>query len=189
MFTSQEVSAQLLSSPPDDSQYKYSTPLPPGVAAPDTLDSSFGKLHIFHGFPDKASVEKLYDYLDFKHAVQVYLLALPVVNQVSNRDAILQMGAVKTNVPIWESMVQASPLIRSHSGLQFLRDAQQSGSGSMEDYEFSRATVNEIWDADTQDFRPVAVTLDSIQPMEIHPGVRLYNFTQINTPFKFGGES
>lgn len=107
MFASHEVSAQLLSGQPADSQYKYSTPLPPGVASPNKLDTPFGELHFLQGFPDKASVEKLYDNLDFQRAVQAYLLALPVVNQVSNRDAILQMGPANTTVPIWESMVDS----------------------------------------------------------------------------------
>lgn len=50
---------------------------------------------MFGGFPDKTSVE-LYDNLDFQHAVQAYLLALPVVNQVGNGDGILGLGFVKS---------------------------------------------------------------------------------------------
>jgi hypothetical protein len=107
LFASHEVSAQPLSGPPANSKYKYSTPLSPSVAAPEKLDTPFGELHFFHGFPDKASVEKLYDNLDFQRAVQAYLLALPVVNQVSNRDAILQMGPANTTVPIWENLVDS----------------------------------------------------------------------------------
>ena len=57
-------------------QYKYQTPMPPGVLAPDTLDTRFGTLKLFGGFPDKPSVDKLYDNLDFQRAVQAYLLGL-----------------------------------------------------------------------------------------------------------------
>lgn len=87
--------------------YKYSTPLPPGVAIPDKVETRLGTLNFFGGFPDHATTEKLYDNLDFQRAVQAYLLALPVVNQVGNRDAILQMGPANTTVPIWESMVDS----------------------------------------------------------------------------------
>ncbi|HKN29382.1 MAG TPA: DUF1254 domain-containing protein [Roseiarcus sp.] len=87
--------------------YKYQTPTPPGVAIPDTLDTRFGTLHFFGGFPDAASVDKLYDNLDFQRAVQAYLLALPVVSQVGNRDAILSIGPANTTVPIWETMVDS----------------------------------------------------------------------------------
>lgn len=88
-------------------KYKYSTPMPPGVAIPDKVETRLGTLNFFGGFPDQATTEKLYDNLDFQRAVQAYLLALPVVNQVGNRDAILQLGPANTTVPIWESMVDS----------------------------------------------------------------------------------
>jgi hypothetical protein len=87
--------------------YKYETPAPPGVAIPDTLDTRIGTLHFFGGFPDAATTEKLYDNLDFQRAVQAYLLALPVVNQVANRDNSLMIGPANTTVPIWETMVDS----------------------------------------------------------------------------------
>ena len=86
-------------------EYKYSTPLPPGIASPDTVETRFGTLKFFDGVPDQASTEKIYDNLDFQRAVQAYLLALPVVNQMGNREAILSVGPVNTTVPIWENLV------------------------------------------------------------------------------------
>ena len=77
--------AQSLSGAPADSQYKYSTPMPPGVAAPDKVETRLGTLNFFDGFPDKATAEKLYDNLDFQRAVQAYLLAIPAVSQAANR--------------------------------------------------------------------------------------------------------
>ena len=77
MSTSGLAGAQPLSGPPADPQLKYSTPMPPGVASPDKVETLFGTLNFFDGFPDKASAEKLYDNLDFQRAVQAYLLALP----------------------------------------------------------------------------------------------------------------
>jgi hypothetical protein len=88
-------------------QYKYETPMPPGVLMPDTLETRFGTLKFSGGFPDKASIEKLYDNLDFQRAVQAYLLAIPVVNQVANRDNILKLGPANTTIPIWETMVDS----------------------------------------------------------------------------------
>src|SRR5271157_5368900 len=99
--------AQSLSGPPAAPQYKYSTPMPPGITIPDTLETRFGTLNFFGGFPDKASVDKLYDNLDFQRAVQAYLLALPVVSQAANRDAILKLGPANFTVPIWETMVDS----------------------------------------------------------------------------------
>ena len=72
------ANAQLLSGPPADPQLKFSTPNPPGVYSPDKVETRFGTLNFFDGFPDKASAEKLYDNLDFQRAVQAYLLAIQV---------------------------------------------------------------------------------------------------------------
>ena len=83
--------------PANAEQYKMQTPIPPGIALPDKVETRLGALKFFSGFPDNATVEKLYDNLDFQRAVQAYLLALPVVNQVANRTGILQIGPANTH--------------------------------------------------------------------------------------------
>ena len=95
------AAAQSLTGAPAAPEYKYSTPMPPGVASPDTVETPLGTLNFFDGFPDKASVEKLYDNLDFQRAVQAYLLALPAVSQAANRDAIRSLGPANTVVPVF----------------------------------------------------------------------------------------
>ena len=101
------IDAQMLTGASPSPGYKFSTPMPPGVAAPDKVETRFGTLKFFDGFPDQASAEKIYDNLDFQRAVQAYLLALPVVSQAANRDAILDLGPANTTVPIWESLVDS----------------------------------------------------------------------------------
>lgn len=86
---------------------KMTTETPPGIAMPDTLETRLGTLRFFDGFPDDASVEKLYDNLDFQRAVQAYLLGLPPVNQFANRKGMLEVGPVNTTVPIFETMMNA----------------------------------------------------------------------------------
>jgi hypothetical protein len=61
--------AQMLTGAPAAPNLKFSTSMPPGVAIPDTLETQLGKLNFFGGFPDQASVDKLYDNLDFQRAV------------------------------------------------------------------------------------------------------------------------
>ena len=107
MSASQVAMAQSLTGPPADPQLKFSTPMPPGVAAPDKIETRFGTLSFSDGVPDEASTKKIYDNLDFQRAVQAYLLALPVVNQAANRDGILAMGPANTTVPIWENLVDS----------------------------------------------------------------------------------
>ncbi|MFZ5451573.1 MAG: DUF1254 domain-containing protein [Thermodesulfobacteriota bacterium] len=103
--------AQPLSGPPSDPQYKYSTPMPPGIASPDKVETRFGTLNFFDGFPDQGSAEKLFDNLDFQRAVQAYLQAIPAVSQAANRDAFRTLGPPNTVVPIFEQLLDARGIV------------------------------------------------------------------------------
>ena len=71
--------------PANAQQYKYETPIAPGVATPDKVDTSNGTRNLTYGYPDAGTVEKIYNNLDASRALQAYLLALPIVNQVGMR--------------------------------------------------------------------------------------------------------
>jgi hypothetical protein len=81
--------------------------MPPGIAAPSELETRFGTLRFFDGFPDKATAEKLWDNLDFQRAVQAYLLAIPAVSQVAGRNACLTLGPPNQTIPIWAQLVDS----------------------------------------------------------------------------------
>jgi len=106
-FTPGPSAGQALTGAPAAPEYKYSTPLPSGVVSPDKVETRFGTLKFFDGFPDAASVEKLYDNLDFQRAVQAYLLAIPAVSQAANRNAIRALGPTNTVVPIFEQLLDS----------------------------------------------------------------------------------
>lgn len=103
--------AQPLSGPPADLQYKYSTPMPPGIASPDKAETRLGTLNFISGFPDKATAEKLWDNLDFQRAVQAYLFAIPAVSQVANRAAFKSFGPANTVVPIFEQLLDSRGIV------------------------------------------------------------------------------
>lgn len=92
------------------SQYKMTTDIPPGIAMPDSVETRLGTLTFFDGFPDDASVEKIYDNLDFQRAVQAYLLALPAVNMAGLREGLLQLGPPNTTIPTFDSMMDSRSL-------------------------------------------------------------------------------
>lgn len=104
LFVTNTVQAQT------SEKFKMTTPIPPGIAVPDQVETRLGTLNFIDGVPDKASTQKLYDNLDFQRAVQAYLLALPVVNQASNRNNILTMGPANKTVPIWENLVDSTTI-------------------------------------------------------------------------------
>lgn len=89
---------------------KMTTPMPPGIAIPDRVDTRLGTLKFFDGFPDRATVEKIYDNLDFQRAVQAYLLAIPAVSQAMNRKEILKLGPANTTVPIFENRMDSKAI-------------------------------------------------------------------------------
>jgi hypothetical protein len=88
-------------------QYKMTTPIAPGVATPDVLETSIGTLHLSDGFPKPDTVETIYDNLDRSRALQAYLLGLPIVNQASMRDSLRKFGPDNQTDVIWEDLVDS----------------------------------------------------------------------------------
>jgi hypothetical protein len=107
LLTSLPALAQPLTGPSANPQFKYSTPMPPGIAVPNKIETRLGTLNFFDGFPDKATAEKLLNNLDFQRAVQAYLLAIPAVSQVADRNACLTLGPANQTIPIWEHLVDS----------------------------------------------------------------------------------
>ena len=89
---------------------KMTTEVPPGIAIPDEVNTRLGTLKFFDGFPDDATVERLYDNLDFQRAVQAYLLGLAPVNQLANRKGIAEIGPFNSAVPIFEDRMDSKSL-------------------------------------------------------------------------------
>lgn len=86
---------------------KMTTDIPPGIAMPQTVETRLGTLKFFDGFPDKPTVEKIYDNLDFQRAVQAYLLALAPVNMVGLREGLLEVGPANVTIPTFEANLNA----------------------------------------------------------------------------------
>jgi len=86
---------------------KMTTDIAPGIAIPDSVDTRLGELKFFDGFPDKHTVEKIYDNLDFQRAVQAYLLALAPVNMAGLREGLLKVGPANVTIPTFEENMNA----------------------------------------------------------------------------------
>ena len=87
--------------------YKMTTPIAPGVAVPDTVETSIGTLNLNYGYPDDATTQKVYDNLDASRALQAYLLAIPIVNQASMRATLRSFGPDNQTDVIWEDLVDS----------------------------------------------------------------------------------
>lgn len=56
---------------------RMATEIPSAITIPDSVESRLGTLRFVDGFPDDATVEKVFDNLDFQRAVQVFLVTMP----------------------------------------------------------------------------------------------------------------
>lgn len=89
---------------------KMSTDIASGIAIPDTVETRLGTLNFFDGFPDKPTVEKIYDNLDFQRAVQAYLLGLAPVSMVGLREGLTQWGPANNTIPTFENLMDSRSL-------------------------------------------------------------------------------
>src|SRR5262249_23841118 len=97
----------MLALPANAEEYKYHTPVPPGVATPDEVETSIGTLNLSDGYPDAATVQKVYDNLDASRALQAFLLALPIVNQAGMREALRKFGPDNQTDVIFEDLADS----------------------------------------------------------------------------------
>src|SRR5512136_814323 len=100
-----------------ESQTKYSTKkmkmttdIPAGIITPDQVETRLGTLRFFDGLPDEATVQTLYDNLDFQRAVQAFLTALPAAQFHATRTGLRAFGPDNQTVLIAESLVDSHTL-------------------------------------------------------------------------------
>ncbi len=91
-------------------QMKMTTPIPPQITTPDKVETRLGTLHFFDGFPDDATVEKVYDNLDFQRGVQVFLTAMPGASEYGMREGLRSQGANNQTVLIMEDLMDSKSL-------------------------------------------------------------------------------
>jgi hypothetical protein len=87
------------------------TDIPPEITTPDAVETRLGTLRFFDGFPDDATVEKVYDNLDFGRGVQAFLTALPGASVYALREGFRSQGATDNQtVLINESLMDSKSL-------------------------------------------------------------------------------
>ena len=71
---------------------KMTTPIPSSITTPDSADTSIGTLQFFDGFPDDATVTKVYDNLDRQRGVQAFLVGMPGASLAAMRAGFAKAG-------------------------------------------------------------------------------------------------
>ncbi|UCC30083.1 MAG: DUF1254 domain-containing protein, partial [Phycisphaerales bacterium] len=89
---------------------RYSTPIPPGITTPDKLKTRIGTLKFFDGVPDKKTIQKVYDHLDFQHAFQAFLSGIQIASMDALRKGILEFGPANTTAVLFEDLMDSRAL-------------------------------------------------------------------------------
>jgi hypothetical protein len=104
------VAISLASASAQTAKPKMVTDIPPEITTPDTVETPIGTLKFFDGFPDDATVQKVYDNLDFQRGVQAFLSGLPGASLVAMRTGLRKLGAEKGTVAVFEQLMDSKAL-------------------------------------------------------------------------------
>ncbi len=89
---------------------QYKTEIPNAITIPDIVETRLGTLNFKDGFPDDATVQKVYDNLDFQRGVQAFLTAMPAASLVALRKGLRSFGPDNQTVVIFETLMDSRSL-------------------------------------------------------------------------------
>jgi hypothetical protein len=103
-FVAPSVAAQESNKP------KMATETPAGITAPAEVQTRLGTLRTIDGFPDAATIEKVYDNLDFQRGVQAVLTAIPGASLAAMRKGLREFGPDNQTVVMFEELMDSRTL-------------------------------------------------------------------------------
>ncbi len=122
----------------DEILSKYKTDVPTKILTPNHVDTRIGDLEFYDGMPTKATIEKVYDNLDFMRGVDVFLNFIPAASIEGMRLGMIELGVDNFNkVMITENLLDAK-------GLFLTGNASTVYASGVLDLERDGATVVEI---------------------------------------------
>src|SRR5262245_51761442 len=89
---------------------RMATDIPPSITIPNRVETRLGTLKFFDGFPDDATVEKVYDNLDLQRGVQAFLTAMPAASLSAMREGLRSIGMNNHTVAIFETLMDSKSL-------------------------------------------------------------------------------
>jgi hypothetical protein len=86
------------------------TGIPPSVTTPDKVETRIGTLDFKDGLPSKATLDKVYDNLDFTFAYRAFMDNLRGVSIYAARKGLMSLGAKENEVIVFEELMDAKSL-------------------------------------------------------------------------------
>jgi hypothetical protein len=96
--------------PPRLATGQASPAIPHALTTPDRVESRIGTLHFKDGAPSQATVDKMYDQIDFTHAYNVFMNSLDGVSIESLRKGLQSVGVKDNEVIIFSDLMDAQSL-------------------------------------------------------------------------------
>jgi hypothetical protein len=85
-------------------------PISPSIATPDKVQTRLGLLNFKDGVADPASAQKLFDELDYVHAVEAFINGYAAVNQLALRKGFIAAGIQDNEVYATSGLMDAKSL-------------------------------------------------------------------------------
>jgi len=90
---------------------RMATDIPAKITTPDRVETRLGTLEFFDGFPTPATVDLVYDNLDFLRGVEVFLTAMPAASLEAIREGLRDVGWERNgDILITEQLMDAHSL-------------------------------------------------------------------------------
>jgi hypothetical protein len=87
------------------------TAIPPSISTPDKVESRLRILEFKDGAPSKATLEKVYDHLDFTHAFRAFVDTMQGVSMHAIRKGFLNADVRDNEVIVWSELLDAKTLM------------------------------------------------------------------------------
>jgi len=95
----------------DQGAPKYKADVPESVMTADkVMTEKLGQLNFFDGLPDAATIEKVYDNLDFSRGVEAFLRGMPAASVYAILEGFKEIGVKPGDVAITEGLIDARSL-------------------------------------------------------------------------------
>ncbi|MBL8809877.1 MAG: DUF1254 domain-containing protein [Planctomycetaceae bacterium] len=84
--------------------------IPTSIRTPDSADSPIGKLEFTDGAPNQATLDKVYDNLDYTHAFEAFVNTMQGVNAAAIRKGFLDIGVKDNEILVFSRLMDAKSL-------------------------------------------------------------------------------
>jgi hypothetical protein len=87
-----------------------SAAIPPSITTPDRVESRIGTLEFRDGAPSQATLEKVYDHIDFNHAYAAFVNTMQGVNAAAILRGFREIGVKDNEILVFSKLMDAKSL-------------------------------------------------------------------------------